>query len=193
MISVVIATHESERLLVPTLAALVPGAASGVVREVIVADANSKDATAEVADIAGCTFMTSDSGPGPLLAQAARAARSPWLLFLRAGLVPEMDWIKAAQRFIDEAADKGLQDKYAAAFRAAASGGLTRSAFAEIAAQLRLLLRPLPAPDQGLLMTRKFYDQLGGHPDTASPDAELLRRIGRRRVALLAAGITARR
>ena len=31
MISVVIATHESERLLVPTLAALVPGAMTGLV------------------------------------------------------------------------------------------------------------------------------------------------------------------
>lgn len=39
MLSVVIATHDSERALLPTLAALVAGAAAGVVREVIVADA----------------------------------------------------------------------------------------------------------------------------------------------------------
>ena len=44
MLSVIIATHESERALVPTLAALVPGAAAGIVREVIVADAGSRDA-----------------------------------------------------------------------------------------------------------------------------------------------------
>ena len=42
MISVVIATHELERALVHTLAALVPGALAGVVREVIVADAGSQ-------------------------------------------------------------------------------------------------------------------------------------------------------
>ncbi|KAB2881843.1 MAG: glycosyl transferase, partial [Pseudorhodoplanes sp.] len=35
MISVIIPTHESERLLVRTLACLVPGATAGLVREVI--------------------------------------------------------------------------------------------------------------------------------------------------------------
>jgi len=54
MLSVVIATENAERNLVPTLAALVPGAMAGVVREVIVADAGSSDATAEIADSAGC-------------------------------------------------------------------------------------------------------------------------------------------
>ena len=63
MLSVVIATHESERELLPTLAALVPGAAAGAVREVIVADAGSRDQTAEVADIAGCRVIVS---PAPL-------------------------------------------------------------------------------------------------------------------------------
>ncbi len=64
MISVVIATHESERLLVPTLAALVPGALAGVVREVIVADAGSRDDTAKVADVAGCRFMVTPGSHG---------------------------------------------------------------------------------------------------------------------------------
>ena len=45
MLSVVIATENAEQRLVPTLAALVPGAMAGVVREVIVADAGSSDAT----------------------------------------------------------------------------------------------------------------------------------------------------
>src|SRR5262249_56220676 len=45
MLSVVIATHDSECALLPTLAALVPGAAAGIVREVIVADAASPHPT----------------------------------------------------------------------------------------------------------------------------------------------------
>ena len=48
MFSIIIATHDSERALVPTLAALVPGATAGIVREVIVADGNSRDQTEEV-------------------------------------------------------------------------------------------------------------------------------------------------
>ena len=48
MLSAIIATHESERTLVPTLSALVPGATAGLIGEVVVADAGSTDATAEV-------------------------------------------------------------------------------------------------------------------------------------------------
>ena len=57
MFSIIIATHDSERALVPTLAALVPGATAGIVREVIVADGGSRDETEQVADIAGCRFL----------------------------------------------------------------------------------------------------------------------------------------
>ena len=50
MLSVVIATQDSERALLPTLAALVAGAVAGLVREVIIADASSRDATVTIAD-----------------------------------------------------------------------------------------------------------------------------------------------
>ena len=82
VLSVVIATHDSERPLLPTLAALVPGAAAGAVREVIVADAGSRDATAEIADVAGCRLLVSDRPRGARLKAAAATARSGWLLFL---------------------------------------------------------------------------------------------------------------
>ena len=63
MLSVIVATNESERALVRTLACLVPGATAGLIRDVILADAGSTDDTAEVGDIAGCRFL---SRPGPL-------------------------------------------------------------------------------------------------------------------------------
>ena len=60
MLSVIIATRDSERALVPTLAALVSGATAGLVSEVLVVDGGSRDDTAKVADVAGCNFH----GPG---------------------------------------------------------------------------------------------------------------------------------
>ena len=48
MLSVVIATQDSERALLPTLSALVAGAVAGVVREVIVTDAGSGDGSADL-------------------------------------------------------------------------------------------------------------------------------------------------
>ncbi|HXW41182.1 MAG TPA: glycosyltransferase, partial [Xanthobacteraceae bacterium] len=56
MLSVIIATLDSERALVQTLAALVSGATAGLVSEVLVVDGGSHDDTAAVADIAGCNF-----------------------------------------------------------------------------------------------------------------------------------------
>ena len=77
MFSVIVATHDSERALVPTLAALVPGATAGFVREVIVADGGSRDETEQVADIAGCRFLSSAEPLGSRLKAAAGPRQAP--------------------------------------------------------------------------------------------------------------------
>jgi glycosyltransferase involved in cell wall biosynthesis len=184
MLSAIIATHESERTLVPTLAALVPGVTCGLLRDVVVADAGSGDATAEVADLAGCRFISSNEPLGMRLKAAAAATRTPWLLFLRAGCVPEPGWIQATEGFM-QAAD---MDEHAAVFR--------QMGAAQALPQLLALLRTMlggPQPDQGLLIARRFYDALGGHDGDASAETALLRKLGRRRIALLACGARAPR
>ena len=186
MLSVIIATHESERTLVPTLAALVPGATAGLLGEVIVADAGSKDATAEVADIAGCRFMASGEPLGARLKAAATSTRAPWLMFLRAGSVPAPDWVEATERFI-EATDR-LDSARAAVFRPPGVADLLRPGLAELIALLRVTLGGGPKPEQGLLIARQHYDRIGGHPDGADAEAAMLRRIGRRRLAMLPTG-----
>src|SRR5271165_5673426 len=103
MLSVVIATENAEHVLVPTLAALVPGATAGIVREVIVADAGSSDATAMIADAAGCRIEVTPAPLGRRLRQAAAGARSTWLLFLRPGAVPDWTWTEETRRFIEHA------------------------------------------------------------------------------------------
>ena len=138
MLSAIISTHESERALVPTLAALVPGATAGLLGEVIVADAGSRDATAEVADVAGCRFMTSSEPLGARLKAAAAATRTPWLMFLRAGCVPEPGWVAAAERFM-QATDMADRPR-AAVFRPPGVADLLRPGLAELIALLRVTL-----------------------------------------------------
>ena len=101
MLSVVIATHDLERLLVRTLAALVPGATAGLITEVVVADAGSRDDTAAVADIAGCNFLVAEGSLGKRLVAAAAAARAPWLLFLRPGTILDAPWVGEARSFVE--------------------------------------------------------------------------------------------
>lgn len=186
MLSVIIATHESERTLVPTLAALVPGATAGLLGEVIVADAGSKDATAEVADIAGCLFISSGETLGARLKIAAERVRSPWLMFLRAGVVPEPGWIMAADAFI-RATERTAEAARAAVFRPPAATNLLRPGLSEIVTMLRMAFGGGVKPEQGLIIARRFYDALGGHPAHDDAEAALLRRLGRRRIALLPA------
>jgi hypothetical protein len=122
MLSVVIATHEDERGLLPTLAALVPGAAAGLVREVIVA-AGSDEATAQIADVAGCRLIKADAASrGARLKLAADAARADWLMFLLPGLIPDAAWIDEARRFVEHAELRGRKAPLAAGFRQGAGG-----------------------------------------------------------------------
>jgi glycosyltransferase involved in cell wall biosynthesis len=186
MLTAIIATHESERALVPTLAALVPGATAGLIKEAIIADGGSRDATAEVADYAGCRFMSSQDPLGARLRAAAETARTPWLMFLRAGCVPEPGWVGAVERFM-AAADEG-RARGAAVFRPGGMLDVLRPGLAEFLGLLRIAFGGGRSPDQGLLIASEFYRRLGGHPDGADAEAAMLRRLGRRHIAMLAAG-----
>jgi hypothetical protein len=190
MLSVIIATDDSERRLVPTLAALVAGTVAGIVREVIIADAGSRDATAEIADVAGCRLIVAAASPlGARLRAAAASARGPWLLFLKPGCVPDVTWVDEVSRFVRETELSGRADACAAVFRPTPAAHATRSAIMEALAMLAAALCTRPQPRQGLLISKMLYDQLGGHSDNGNdPEADFLRRLGRRRTVILRSG-----
>jgi glycosyltransferase involved in cell wall biosynthesis len=179
MLSVIIPTLDSERALVPTLAALVSGATEGLVSEVLLADGGSRDDTAAIADVTGCNVLRLKGSLGARLKAAAAAARAPWLILLRPGAVLDPPWIGEARRFIE--ITRG--GERAAVFRRGVSAG---SPWREVFAQAMAALGTAPRPDQGLLISRQFYDALGGHDGSAAdPEAELIRRVGRRRITRL--------
>jgi hypothetical protein len=181
MLSVVIATKDSERALVQTLACLVSGATDGFVREVIVADGGSRDETEAVADVAGCNFVAAEGPLGRHLKQGAGLARASWLLFLRPGTILEPLWTAGAGRFVERASPNDA----AATFRRGASA---QPGFREALSMLAASLGARPRPEQGLIISKEFYERLGGHSELASdPEADLLRRIGKRRLVTLAA------
>ena len=70
MISVVIPTVNSERLLPRCFDSLITAAVRGVVREVIVSDCGSTDATLAIADAAGAHIVNAKKGRSTQLAQA---------------------------------------------------------------------------------------------------------------------------
>jgi glycosyltransferase involved in cell wall biosynthesis len=185
VISVIIGTQNSERALLPTLTNLVAGAAAGVVREVIVADAGSSDGTSDVADVAGCELIVSHAPLAARLKQAVGRARAAWLLFLRAGIVLDAGWTEEVMRFIEQSELAGSAGLSAAVFRRGARATAVRSALTEALSIIRATLAA-PTAEQGLLISKRLYDQLGGHRnDVRDTEAELTRRVGRSRTAML--------
>lgn len=188
MLSVIIPTLNSERVLALTLSVLIPGAMSGLVREVTVADGGSTDKTLEIADGAGCTVLASAAPLGRRLRAAAAAARSTWLMFLRPGTVLEPSWLEEATRFINEAelANHGCT---AAVFRKSVSAQAREPVIREALALLTFGLLRRVHPDQGLLIGTGLYKDVGGHRETAAdPEADLLARLGRQRILMLRSG-----
>ncbi|MCB4770541.1 glycosyl transferase [Ancylobacter sp. Lp-2] len=190
MISVVIPTRESGGLLIPTLAALVPGAAVGLVREVLLVDGSAQASgetgeTAEVADAAGCEYLAGPADPGARLRMGAQAARGPWLMFIEpVGLLQE-GWTREVRSFIDQAERSGAADRHAASFRLALDGFGFGPRLQESAAALRQMVTGRPRPEQGLLIHQRLYERLGRHEDGTRAAARLLGRIGRRRLVML--------
>jgi len=189
MLSVVIATRDCERVLVPTLATLVAGAAGGIIREVIIADGGSTDDTAEVANIAGCEVKISAAPAAERLRVAAASARGSWILFLTPGTVLDATWVAETSRFVEQTELRGLAEQRAAVFRKVPAAGTERPIFVEALALLRAALGGRPRPEQGLLIFKQLYDRIGGHRDgVADPQADLIARLGRRRIAMLRSG-----
>jgi hypothetical protein len=181
MLSVIIPTDGIEQPAVATLAALVPGAAAGVIREVLLVDRAGTDVIERVADVAGCDFMPFEGSRAAAMAAGARRARSPWLMFLHAGAVLDSGWIEETSQFIQRVS-LGNRPR-AGIFRYA------RSPYDETGLRdgMRHLLRILTGPkdDQGLLIARDHYDRLGGYADARRSEARLLRQLGRSSRTLL--------
>lgn len=174
MLSVVIPALDSEPSLGACLDAL------GPVAELIVVDGGSRDATREIAASAGARLVLSPKGRGPQLVAGAEAARGDWLLFLHADTRLGPGWSDAASAHM--AADPFC----AACFRFRLDDGAWQARLVERSVALRVGLLRLPYGDQGLLLSRALYDRVGGYrPLPLMEDVDLIRRIGRRRLAVL--------
>ncbi|MGD9478222.1 glycosyl transferase [Shinella sp. G-2] len=134
MLTIILECRDNEAELAQTLSALVPGAVEGVVRDVIVLDHGSRDGSPEVADAAGCRFLTQwDIG------DVLRSARGDWLLFLEPGARPLTGWV-------DAIVDHVAVSPGPARFRASRSH---RRPF------LQRLVRKTPPLEQGYLVSKR--------------------------------------
>jgi len=178
-LSIVIPTLNSARCLRATLDPL-----RGADREILVVDGGSEDATAALAESLGARVLYALRGRASQMAAGAKAARGDWLLFLHADTRLDTSWRDMSAHFMSE--PRNIER--AAAFYFALDDGSAQARRLERAVLWRSRRLGLPYGDQGLLLSRTFYEALGGFRDLPiMEDVDLVRRIGRRRLELLAA------
>ncbi|HEX8644721.1 MAG TPA: TIGR04283 family arsenosugar biosynthesis glycosyltransferase [Allosphingosinicella sp.] len=144
--------------------------------EILVADGGSTDATTAIAERCGARFLCAPRGRGTQLRAGAAAARGDWLLFLHADTLLGAAWRTALENHIRAAPDIAACFR----FRLDDAGWQARLIERGVAA------RRFPYGDQGLLVSRALYEEVGGYrPLALMEDVDLVRRIGRRRLLLL--------
>lgn len=183
MISVVIPTQNAAATLPATLRSLVDAAIDGLVSEVIVSDCGSTDATLKIADAAGATVI--QSGGGQQLLAGARAARKPWLLFLKPGSAMGPGWEDEARAFIARGAGE------AAAFRFRIAGEGLGPRLREAFAAIRSRIFRLPDCTDGLLIPAALLVAAGAAGMKPLDEASLMKRLGRNRVTRLKSAVIA--
>ena len=161
MISVLIPTLNAERLLVPTLSALVAGAAEGLLRDVVLVDGGSTDGTEKIADAAGCEFRRGSADEGERLKIAATAVRGSWLLILEPGCVLDEGWTREVANFVESAESSEQASFCAAVFRLTIDDYGFPARVKEIAAMARLAVTGRPQPKQGMLIAKRLFLQRG--------------------------------
>lgn len=150
--------------------------------EIIVADGGSTDGTAELAAAGGARLIKAPRGRGAQLEAGAHAASGDWLLFLHADTRLGDGWRAAVTAFAADPANA----KRAAYFGFALDDRKPAARRLERMVAWRCRAFALPYGDQGLLIARDFYEELGRYRDwPLMEDVDFVRRIGRARLAAL--------
>ena len=178
-LSVIIPTLNAEATLPACLDALQPGLLFGLLKEVVVVDGGSSDQTLLIANAAGCRTISAKKGRGSQLKTGAHNAKAEWMLFLHADTLLEPSWTEAVIPLFQS-------PNKAAAFTLAYDSDASGARWLEKRAALRNRLLAMPYGDQGLLIHRSLYDEVGGFEDVPlMEDVGIVRRIGRKRLTIL--------
>ena len=180
VLSIVIPTLNAEAELPAALAPLMEGIEGGVIRELVISDGGSDDATLSIADEVGATVATGGPSRGGQLRRGADAAQGTWLLFLHADTQLQPEWSDAVLAHIVQTPGK------AGYFRLRFDRGGMGAWIVAGWANWRARRLGLPFGDQGLLISRVLYDAVGGYPDIAlMEDVAIARALGRGRLRML--------
>lgn len=169
-ISVVIPTLNAGKELPGCLAALIEGLEAGLIRELIVTDGGSTDATLRLAAEVGAHVVTGPASRGGQLQRGCAQADGDWLMVLHAGSWLAPGWTGRAEVALATPA------AYWGTLRFREKGPGSWLAAQWVNFRSKALSRPVGY--QGLLLPYPLYETVGGYPDQPNDvDAVLTRRL----------------
>ncbi|MFY0658987.1 MAG: TIGR04283 family arsenosugar biosynthesis glycosyltransferase [Shimia sp.] len=183
-VSVIIPTLNEEAGLPTCLGALFEGVSAGVIRELIVADGGSEDATLQIAEEAGAEVVPCAPSRGGQMRAGAAKAQGEWLLFVHADTVLPEGWNASVEAHL-------AQNERAGYFGLSFDKGQLAGMFVAGWANLRSRFFGLPYGDQALLISRGLYEDLGGFPNIPlMEDVAMAQALGRARLQRLPGQVT---
>ncbi len=184
-VDVVIPALDAQATLAATLDRLLAAGALQV--RLVVVDGGSNDGTRAITEVRGVEIIDAARGRGSQLAAGADHGNADWLFFIHADSLPGPGWDSQIAAF---AADPANCER-AGVFNLRFDDPSRSARRVEAIAAWRSRLLGLPYGDQGLVMSRTFYQALGGfEPLPIMEDVDLARRIGRRRLVTLDGAMT---
>lgn len=176
MICAVIPTLNCEASLEPLLEQL-----RGHVDRIVISDGGSADQTLSIAIRYGAAIASGSAGRGQQLRRGAKWAQDcDWLLCLHADSSLSEDWLDKVQNHI------GLHSGKAGYFDLRFDSRRLSARVLEILVRIRCALFGLPYGDQGLLISKRLYGDIGGYQNIPLfEDVALARTLGKGRLRRL--------
>tara|TARA_B110000238_G_scaffold155968_1_gene168677 strand:+ start:263 stop:955 length:693 start_codon:yes stop_codon:yes gene_type:complete len=176
-VTLVIPTYNAEKTIKTTLSH-----ASKVFQKIIIVDAHSKDLTKEICKNYNTQFFTSKKNRGMQLKLGGDKSNTNWIFFLHADSILQNNAIDEIAKFIsvDE------NNYRAAAFKLKFNQKHLYAFCLSKIVSFRSKYFKLPYGDQGLIISKTFYNKIGGFK--ALPimeDVEIIKNIGFKNIRIL--------
>lgn len=169
-ISVIVPTLDAEPALKSCFNALMEGVDQGLIRELIVSDGGSSDATGAIAQAWGADVIHGPASRGGQLRRGVAEAKGDWFLILHADTVLQKGWTEAVNTHLATPEHAGW---FKLAFDASGPAAGTVAGWANLRSRFGL-----PYGDQALLVHRDLYTAVGGYPDQPlMEDVDMSRRL----------------
>ena len=158
LLSIVIPTLNSTNLISSTLLSLSEGIEASLIKELIISDGNSTDHIKKLSNEIGAVFIKGQKGRGIQLRRGAMKATGEWILFIHSDTILPPGWAIAFLKHIKNQENAGY-------CKLSFDDPSLIAKVISFGANLRSSIFKLPYGDQGLLISKKLYNEIGGYPD----------------------------